>query len=67
LKGTWKKKELIVMPSFNPLVEGTDIVKEQLLSPFLDKIDDFEVWISRQEEVLNFGKVKHFLARSSFV
>lgn len=65
LKGTWRKKELIVMPSFNPLVEGTDIVKEQLLSPFLDKIDDFEVWISHRDEVLNFGKVKTFLRSST--
>lgn len=63
LKGTWKRKELIVMPSFNPLLEGTDIVKEKVLSPFLDKIDDFEVWISHQEEVLNFGKVKTFLSK----
>ena len=33
LKGKWKRKELIAVPSFNPLIEGTDILKEQVLSP----------------------------------
>ncbi|MEK6939831.1 MAG: metallophosphoesterase, partial [Nanoarchaeota archaeon] len=33
-----KEKELIAVPSFNPLLEGTDVLKEQLLSPFLDDI-----------------------------
>ncbi|MFH0701331.1 MAG: metallophosphoesterase [Candidatus Woesearchaeota archaeon] len=65
LKGKWKKKELIVMPSFNPLLEGTDIAKERLLSPFLTDISKFEVWIVHQEEVLNFGKVQNLLQKSA--
>tara|TARA_Y100000034_G_C6885891_1_gene406774 strand:+ start:1229 stop:1927 length:699 start_codon:yes stop_codon:yes gene_type:complete len=59
LKGKWRDKQLIVMPSFNPLLEGTDIVKEQLLSPFLTDISNFEVYISNHKEVFNFGKVKN--------
>ena len=35
LKGKWKNKELIAVPSFNPLLEGIDVLKEKLLSPFL--------------------------------
>ncbi|MBI2666191.1 metallophosphoesterase [Candidatus Woesearchaeota archaeon] len=31
-----KEKELIAVPSFNPLLEGTDVLKEKLLSPFLN-------------------------------
>jgi putative SbcD/Mre11-related phosphoesterase len=58
LKGTWNKKELIVMPSFNPLLEGTDIAKEQLLSPFLKSISDFQVMMIHEQEALNFGTVK---------
>jgi len=61
LKGKWNKKELIVMPSFNPLVEGTDIIKEELLSPFLEDIKNFVVYISHEAEVLNFGKVRNLL------
>ncbi|MBU0460036.1 MAG: metallophosphoesterase [Nanoarchaeota archaeon] len=53
-----KNKTLIVMPSFNPLIEGTDIIKEQLLSPFLTNISNFEVFIVGKEEVFPFGKVK---------
>ena len=35
LKGKYKKKTLIVQPSFNLVTEGTDVSKEGLLSPFL--------------------------------
>ena len=65
LKGKWEKKELIVIPSFNPLLEGTDIAKERLLSPFLTDISKFEVWIVHQEEVLNFGKVHNLLQKGA--
>ncbi|MEK6906993.1 MAG: metallophosphoesterase, partial [Nanoarchaeota archaeon] len=45
LKGKWKNKTLIVMPSFNLLTNGTNVLNERLLSPFLDNIDNFEVFI----------------------
>ena len=61
LKGKWKGKELIVMPSFNPLLEGTDILKDKLLSPFLEDISNFEVFVVGDKEVLRFGKVKNML------
>jgi hypothetical protein len=35
LKGKYKRYNLIVQPSFHPIVEGTDILKEELLSPLL--------------------------------
>ena len=58
LKGTWQKKELIAVPSFNPLLEGTDVLKEQLLSPFLEDIRKFEVYVVGEKEVYYFGKIK---------
>lgn len=58
LKGTWKSKELIAVPSFNPLLEGTDILKEQLLSPFLENIKNFEVYVVGENGIFYFGKVK---------
>lgn len=61
LKGDWKGKELIVMPSFNPLLEGTNILKEKSLSPFLMDIQNFSVFITSKGEVFNFGKVKDVL------
>lgn len=58
LKGKWKKKELIVMPSFNLVTEGTDTLREKLLSPFLKQdLDDFQVFIV-SEGVYGFGTVK---------
>lgn len=58
LKGRWKGKELIAVPSFNPLLEGTDVLKEQLLSPYLDNIRHFEVYVVSKGETFYFGKIK---------
>lgn len=61
LKGKWKRKELIAVPSFNQLLEGTDVLKEELLSPFLENIQNFEVYVVSKGEVFGFGKVKEIL------
>ena len=58
LKGKWNRKELIAVPSFNPLLEGTDILKEQVLSPYLDKLSSFKVYIVDNGNIFPFGKVK---------
>lgn len=58
IKGMFNGKELIVMPSFNPILEGTDVTKETLLSPFLKEADikDFEVFVVH-DKVYYFGKI----------
>jgi metallophosphoesterase superfamily enzyme len=51
-------QDLIVMPSFSQITEGTDIQTQQLLSPFLQqKLDDFEVFIVG-DRIYHFGKLK---------
>ncbi len=58
LHGKWKGKELIVLPSFNVVTEGTDVAKEKLLSPFLHQnLDNFNVFVVA-DEVYKFGKLK---------
>jgi putative SbcD/Mre11-related phosphoesterase len=58
LKGKYKDKRLIVLPSFNLLTEGTDILKERLLSPYLQQdISDFEVFVAG-DTPLYFGKIR---------
>ena len=58
LKGKWGNKTLIVQPSFNLVTEGTDVLKEQLLSPFLKQdISNFEPFIVA-DKIYNFGKLK---------
>ncbi|MFO8015961.1 MAG: metallophosphoesterase [Candidatus Woesearchaeota archaeon] len=57
LKGSWKGKELIVMPSLNLATEGSDITKEDILSPFLDqRMDDFEVFVVG-DTTYDFGRL----------
>jgi len=57
LIGNYNRKKLIVMPSMNPLVEGSDILADKPLSPFLKKdIGNFEVHIV-EGDVYNFGKI----------
>jgi len=44
LLGKYKNKNLIVTPSFNPIVEGKNILRESLLSPFLKgSLDNLEL------------------------
>ncbi len=59
LKGKWKHKDLIVIPSFNILTEGTNMLSEKLLSPFLkQKLDNFEAYAVTDDGILAFGKLK---------
>lgn len=61
LKGKYKSKTLIVVPSFNLITEGNDISKENLLSPFLQKnLKDFEIFIV-SDKVYKFGKLKNLI------
>jgi len=60
LYGKYKKLDLIVMPSFNPLTQGTDVLGGQFLSPFLKKgISKFKAFVVGEDgQVLDFGKIK---------
>lgn len=58
LKGRWKGKTLIVQPSFNLVSEGTDMIKDELLSPFLQQdLSGFECFIVG-DKVYDFGKLR---------
>lgn len=58
LKGKYKKSKLIVLPAFTLVSEGSDILKEEILTPFLKQnLDDFYVY-PVADEVYEFGKVR---------
>ena len=58
LKGRYKGKNLIVMPSFNTVAEGTDVLRNKALSPFLRQdLDNFSVYIV-EDKIYEFGKLK---------
>ena len=57
LKGKYNGKMLIVMPSFNFISEGSNVLNEKLLSPYLEDIKDFEVYVV-SDKVYNFGEIK---------
>jgi len=60
LKGKYWTKTLIALPSFNLVTEGTDIVNEETLSPYLDNVSNFEVFaVPNFNEILYFGKIKN--------
>ncbi|MBM4240505.1 MAG: metallophosphoesterase [Euryarchaeota archaeon] len=64
LKGKFADKNLIVMPSFNFVTEGSDILQEKPLSPFLKNpsLYDFEIFGVENFEILYFGKLKQLMA-----
>ena len=57
LKGKYKSKSLIIMPSFNTMTTGADIIKEKLQTPLINSIKEFNIYIV-EDKVYNFGKVK---------
>ncbi|MBI5680770.1 MAG: metallophosphoesterase [Methanobacterium sp.] len=63
LKGKLNGKNLIVMPSFNFITEGSDVMHEKTISPFLDadSLEDFEVIAVEYFEILYFGKIKDLI------
>lgn len=63
LSGEFRGKNLIVMPSFNFITEGSDVLHEKLLSPFLKEMkhDEMEVFGVEKFETFYFGKISHLL------
>ena len=63
LAGEFRSKNIIVMPSFNFITEGSDVLNEKLLSPFLNKTnwDDMRVYGVENFEIFYFGKISHLL------
>ncbi len=55
--GEYKKKDLVVMPSFNFVSEGTDVLKEKILSPFIKNIYDFKAFVVG-DKTYDFGQLK---------
>ncbi|MEK6957803.1 MAG: metallophosphoesterase [archaeon] len=55
LRGKYKGKTLIVMPSLNFISMGSDITKEKILSPLIGNIDEFEVF-AVEDKVYYMGK-----------
>lgn len=59
LKGMWKGKVLIQIPSLNFVTEGTDLSREKPLSPFMDQnLDDFKVYGVEDFNVFYFGRLE---------
>ncbi len=59
LIGKYKRKELIVLPSFSTIVEGTDILQKssRIFSPFMEDINSAKVYVI-SDEIRSFGTVK---------
>lgn len=59
LKGSYKGKELVVLPSLSSATLGSDVLREQRISPYLKQdISDFEVW-AVEDRPYYFGKLKN--------
>jgi putative SbcD/Mre11-related phosphoesterase len=62
LAGTYsyarKRYDMVVMPSFNPLAFGTDVLREQPLGPLLADFGGFSAFAVLDDRVLAFGGVE---------
>jgi hypothetical protein len=59
LEGEWKGKRIVILPSFFPLTEGTDVLIENTNLDFDFNVENFRVYIPGDGEVLEFGKVRN--------
>jgi uncharacterized protein len=62
LEGKWKGKRVIILPSFFPLIEGSDIVSvEENNRMFIPEKDlkDFRIYVVG-DKIYKFGKLKKF-------
>ena len=61
LAGKYRAKTLIVQPSFNLLIEGTNVISQDLLSPLLKDVSKFNIFVvdEKKKEILSFGRVKN--------
>ncbi len=58
LRGKFRKKDLIVLPAFTPVSEGSDILKGEILTDFLrGNLEDFFVF-PVADKVYEFGKIR---------
>lgn len=58
LIGTYEKRELIILPSYFDLQEGSDVLQEKPISPLIKTFNDFEVHALIGEETLHYGTVE---------
>lgn len=58
LVGKYKNKEIIILPSFFPLVEGQDVLIENTNLVYKFDLKNFKVFIPIEDKILDFGKVK---------
>lgn len=60
LVGKWRSKRIIVLPSFNLMIEGKDVLKEKPISPFLSdsNLFTFDCYIIGDKPYY-FGKLKN--------
>jgi len=60
LKGPFQDAKLVVMPSFNFVTEGSDILHEAIISPFLKKakLSQFRVYAVENFKLFDFGRLE---------
>jgi len=58
LKGKYNNLNLIVMPSFNLVNIGSNVLKENILSPYIKNIKNFTTFVV-SDKIYNFGKIKN--------
>jgi putative SbcD/Mre11-related phosphoesterase len=63
LVGRYERENLLVLPSFNQLVRGSDLTKEAPLSPYLKDLENFSVYpVSDDGAIYEFGSLRRLVA-----
>ncbi len=62
LSGKYKKKSLIVLPSFNLVTIGFDVLNDKIISPYIKNMRRMQVYVIGNT-ILDFGSVKDIITK----
>ncbi|VVB99678.1 Calcineurin-like phosphoesterase superfamily domain protein [uncultured archaeon] len=62
LRGKFRGKNLVVLPSMNFIAIGSEVTREKPMSPLIKNVEEFEVFAVEGKEMFGLGKLKN-LAR----
>lgn len=62
LSGKYKRKNLIILPSFNLVTIGFDVLNDEVISPYITDMKKMHVYVLGNN-ILDFGTVKELLIK----
>lgn len=71
LAGEWKSPvgriDLVVLPSFSEVTQGSDVLEGESLGPFMEEKNNFAAFLLVENRILSFGTLKEIRAAMNII